>query len=98
MSDKLTNRTTDRVTDWDGEMEGGGKKKRKSNSGKGVPPMPEDKKSEVKRYVILGEAGQLLSPSPILVRQGVGLELWGMKEETGLIIWPLLLVRMWGMR
>ena len=43
---------------------GGGKKKRKSNSGKGVPPTPEYKKPEVKRYKILGEARQLLSPSP----------------------------------
>ena len=75
VSDKLTNRTTDRVTDWDGEMGGGGKKKGKSNSGKGVPPTPEDKKLEVMRYEILGEAGQLLSPSPTLVRQGVGLDL-----------------------
>ena len=31
-----------------------------------------------------------------LVRQGVGLGLWVMKEETGLIIWQLLLVRVKG--
>ena len=46
-------------------MGGGGKKKRKSNSGKGVPPTPEEeKKKEVNRYEVLGEATQLLSPSP----------------------------------
>ena len=55
---------TDRVTDYDDKMGGGGKKKRKSNSRKGVPPTPEDKKPEVKRYEILKEARHLLSPSP----------------------------------
>ena len=46
-------------------MGGGGKKKRKSNSGKGVPPTPEEeKKKEVNRYEGVGEARQLLSPSP----------------------------------
>ena len=62
-----TDRPTDRATGLrqDDEMGGGGKKKRKSNSGKGVPPMPEEeKKKEVNRYEVLGEARQLLSPSP----------------------------------
>ena len=46
-------------------MGGGGKKKRKSNSGKRVPPTPEEqRKKEVNRYGVLGEARQLLSPSP----------------------------------
>lgn len=38
------------------------KNKRKNNSGKGVSPTPEEqKKREVNRYDILGEARQLLS-------------------------------------
>ena len=45
-------------------MRGGGKKKCPSNSGTGVPPTPEDKKPELQRYQILGEARQLLSPCP----------------------------------
>ena len=46
-------------------MGGGGKKRRKSNPGKGVPPTPEEEKNkEVNRYEVLGEARQLLSPSP----------------------------------
>ena len=60
-------------------MGGGGKKKRKSNSGKSVPPKPEDKKPEVKRYEILGEARQLLSPSP--TPSAAGSRFWALGDE-----------------
>ena len=46
-----------------------------------MPPTPEDKRPEVRRYEVLGEAGQLLSPSPSPSAAGSRFEVLGDEEK-----------------
>ena len=72
-------------------MGGGGKKKRKNNSGEGVPPTPEEqKKKEVNRYEVLGEARQLLSPSPTPSAAGSRFGAMGGEEKNRVDNMPII--------